>query len=55
MVLESACQWMVTSAITVNTSITKTSTLFVINKGVPGLGLGESSWEGLCMAGLLVL
>ena len=37
---------MVTSAIMVNTSITRSSSLFVINKGVPGMGLGESSWEG---------
>ena len=37
---------MVTSAIMVNTSITKTSSLFVKNKGMPGMGPGEDSWEG---------
>ena len=37
---------MATSTITENTSTTKTSSLFVKNMEVPGMGLGESSQEG---------
>ena len=46
---------MVTGMITVNTSITKTSSLFMINRIVPGMGPGESSWEGTLYGWLTVV
>ena len=46
MILVTAYQLMVTSTVMVNTNITKTSSLFMINKRVLGMGPGESSWEG---------
>ena len=54
MIPESAYQWTDTGAIMANTSITETSSLFVENWEVPGMGPRRAHGKGLGMAGLLV-